>query len=171
MKIKIIIGLFIVLLLLGLTVFFLFNKIQKTQYKKESYQSIPSFQITDINGHIVTEAILQDSQTVMFMYFNPDCDLCRKEIIGIKENESVLSQGQIIFFSESPADSIQQFLRTIDLEPLPNMLFLPDENAILVNKMEVKTTPTIYIYRQGRLFKRFDGPVKIETLIHYFAEK
>jgi thiol-disulfide isomerase/thioredoxin len=171
MKTKNIIGLLFVLLLLGLTVFFLFNKIQQTQQKKEAYHSIPGFRIPDINGHIITESPLQEYRTIMFLYFNPDCDLCRDEMIQIKENEQALSQGKIIFFSESPADSIRQFLQTIDFEPLSNMLFLPDENAILINKMEVRGTPTVYIYREGQLFKRFDGPVKIETLIHYFTEK
>jgi len=169
MKIKNIVSLLFILLLLGLTAFFLFNKVHQTQYKKEVYFSIPSFQIKDINGAIIKDTSLQDYQAVMFLYFNPDCDLCRNEIIQIKENESIFLQGKIVFFSESPADSIQQFLRTINLEPPPNMLFLPDENAVLVNKMEVKTTPTIYIYRQGHLFKRFDGPVKVETLIKYLS--
>ena len=169
MRTKNIISLLFVLLLLGLTVFFLFNKIQKTQLKKEVYSSIPSFQILDINGAIIKEASLQEYRTVMFLYFNPDCDLCRDEIIQIKKNKSAFSQGKIVFFSESPADSIRRFLQTIDFEPLPNMLFLPDENAILINKMEVKTAPTIYIYRQGQLFKRFNGPVKIETLIQYLT--
>jgi len=171
MKIKIITGLFVVLLLLGLTVFFLFIKIQKTQHKKEVYQSIPTFQISDINGQIVTEAFLQDSRIVMFVYFNPDCDLCRDEIIQIKENESALSQGKIIFFSESYSDSIQQFLRTIDFKPPSNMLFLSDEKALLIRKMNVMTNPTIYIYRQGQLIKRFNGPAKTETLIHYITEQ
>lgn len=171
MKIKNIIGLLFVLLLLGLTAFFLFNRIRQTQDKKEVYQSIPSFQIPDINGQIVSERLLKEYQAVMFIYFNPDCDLCRDEITQIKENESVLSRGKIVFFSEQPANSIRQFLRTIDFEPPSNMLFLPDEKAILIRKMEVMTTPTIYIYRQGQLIKRFNGPVKIKTLIHYFTEK
>jgi len=171
MKIKIITGLFVVLLLLGLTVFFLFIKIQKTQHKKEVYQSIPSFQIPDINGQIVTESLLKENRSVIFVCFDPDCDLCRDEIIQIKENESALLQVKIVFFSESPADSIQQFLRTIDFKPPSNMLFLSDEKAVLIRKMNVMTTPTIYIYRQGQLIKRFNGPAKIETLIHYLTKE
>jgi len=57
----------------------MFNKIQKKQQTKEIYQSIPSFQIPDINGRIVSEDLLKNFRTVMFLYFNPDCDLCREE--------------------------------------------------------------------------------------------
>ena len=171
MKKKTVIVFIFVLLLLGLSSLLLFDTIQRTQQKKEVYQSIPSFQISDINGFIITEALLQEYRTVMFIYFNPDCDLCRDEMIQIKENESALSQGKIVFFSLLPADSIRQFLQTIEFEPTQNMLFLLDEKATLVSEMEVRATPTVYIYRKGQLIKRFDGPVKIETLINYFAEE
>jgi len=62
-------------------------------------------------------------------------------------------------------------LQTIDFEPDSNMFFLSDEKATLVRKMEANTTPTIYIYWQGKLFKRFNGPVKVETLIRYFIKE
>jgi peroxiredoxin len=171
MKIKNIIILVSVLLLLGASAFFLFNKIQQKRQKKAVYSSIPYFRIPDINGQIVTDGFLREHKTIMFLYFNPDCDLCRDEIIQIKENESVFALGEIVFFSESPADSIQRFLQTINFNPTQNMSFLSDEKATLVNKMEPQITPTVYIYRQGQLAKRFDGPVKIETLIRYFTEE
>jgi len=157
--------------LFGLSFLLLFNKIRQTEQKKEVYQTIPSFQISDINGQTITEASLQEYGAIMFIYFNPDCDLCQEEMILIKENESAFLHGKIVFFSELPADSIQQFLQTLDFVPTHNMMFLSDEEAILIEKMEVRGAPTIYIYKQGRLFKRFDGPVRIETLIRYFTEE
>jgi len=171
MKKKNVIGFIFILFLLGLSLFLLYNKIHKNQQNKEAYNSIPNFRISDINGQSITEATLQNYQTVMFIYFNPDCDLCREEMIRIKENKAALSQGEIVFFSILPADSIRQFLQTIDFEPASNMLFISDEKAALVRKMEANTTPTIYIYRQGKLFKRFNGPVKIETLVRYFTKE
>jgi len=171
MKTKSIFVLFSILLLLGLTALFLFNKIRQTQQKKEIYHSIPSFHIPDINGNIVTDTLLQEYRTVMFIYFNPDCESCREEMMQIKENKSTLLQGKIVFFSILPADSIRQFLQTIDFEPNPNMLFLSDENITLLSKMDVKSSPSVYIYRHGQLAKCFNGPVKIETLTHYFTEE
>lgn len=169
-KRNIVVSIFI-LLLLGLTVLSLFNKIQQSEQKKEVFQSIPEFQIPDINDRIVSDEILKESRIVMFIYFDPDCESCREEIKQIREDKSSLSQGQLIFFSGLSADSIRQFLRTIDFVPPTNMLFLPDEKAILIRKMDVRTTPTIFIYREGQLIKRYEGPVKIETLISYFTEQ
>jgi peroxiredoxin len=158
------------LFLIGISVFFLFNKIKKTQQKKEFYQTVPSFQLPDINGNIVTDASLQKYSTVLFLYFNPDCDLCREEMEQIKLHQEVFASGEIVFFAASPANTIQRFLQEIDFVPSPNMLFLSDENELLTNKMEVKISPSVYIYRKGRLYKRFDGPVKVETLIKYLSE-
>jgi len=171
MKTKSIFIVFFILLLLGLSAFFLFHKIQLTQQKKTCYNFIPDFQLPDINGNTITSRLLEKNGTIMFLFFNPDCDLCRDEMIQIKENKAALSQGEIIFFSILPADSILQFLQAIDFEPASNMIFISDEKVTLVRKMEANTTPTIYIYRQGKLVKRFNGPVKIETLIHYFTKE
>ena len=171
MKTKSIFIVFFILLLLGLSAFFLFHKIQLTQQKKTCYNFIPDFQLPDINGNTITSRLLEKNGTIMFLFFNPDCDLCRVEILQIKENESALSQGKIVFFSEAPADSIKQFLQIVDFNPGQNMVFLSDKQATLINKMEVNTTPTIFIYQSGQLYKRFNGPVKIETLIHYFTKE
>ena len=161
----------LVLLLLGLSAFLLFDKIQKTDQKKAVYQSIPEFQLPDMNGNIVTSVSLQKHRTVIFLFFNPDCDLCREEMIQIQTHQAALAQGQMVFFSTSPADTIQHFLQAIRFEPAPSSLFLSDEKEVLTNRMAVKMAPTIYIYRQGLLIKRFDGPVKIETLIRYLSEE
>jgi peroxiredoxin len=159
-----------ILLLLGISGFCLFYKVQKTQQKKELYQAIPGFQLPDINGNTATDASLQKYQTILFLFFNPDCDLCREEMEQIKLHQDAFASGEIVFFSTLPVDTIQRFLREIDFVPTLNMLFLSDEKEILVNKMEVRTSPTAYIYRKGQLYKRFDSPVKIETLIKYLSE-
>jgi peroxiredoxin len=161
----------LILLLLGISAFCLFYKVQKTQQKKELYLAIPSFQLPDIDNNIITDASLKKYQTILFLFFNPDCDLCREEMEEIKLHQEAFTSGKIVFFSSLPVDIIQSFLHETGFVPTRNMLFLSDEKEILVNKMEVKTSPTVYIYRKGQLHKRFDGPVKIETLIKYLSEK
>ncbi len=171
MKTKNVIVFFSVLLLLGLSAFFLFNKIQQIQQKKEAYHFIPKFRLPDITNTFITDAFLREHKVVMFLFFNPDCDLCIEELIQIKDNQTSLLKGQVIFVSTLPINTIQDFLRKMNFIPAENMLFLSDEKEILANKMEVKTFPTIYIYKKGLLTKRFDGPVKIETIIDYLSKE
>jgi peroxiredoxin len=171
MKIKVILILVAVLLTVVLSVFFLSNKIHQTQQKKAVYNTLPIFQLPDINGKMITESDLQSNKPVLFLYFNPDCELCREEFIQIKFNQDAFRNFQIVFFSSTFPNTIIQFLHEIDFIPTPNMLFLIDDREELADKMEVKTSPASYIYQQGKLVKRFDGSVKIETLISYLSNK
>lgn len=170
MKSKGIFILIFIVLILSLSALSLFQKSRQMGQKKELYQAIPSFQLPDINNNTVTDASLQKYRTVLFLFFNPDCDLCREEMEQIELHQEAFASGGIVFFAALPTGSIQRFLHEIDFVPTHNMLFLSDEKEELVNKMEVKTSPTVYIYRKGQLYKRFDGPVKIETLIKYLSE-
>ncbi|GHT02550.1 hypothetical protein FACS189440_05590 [Bacteroidia bacterium] len=149
----------------------MYNKIQDTQQKKNAYSDIPAFQLPDIDGNVITESSLQKNKSTLFLFFNPDCELCREEIKQIKTNQEAFKSFQIVFFTDLPAESIKFFLTEITFEPSFNMFFLIDEKEKLITKMEVKGTPESYIYNQnGKLIKRFNGPVKIETLIKYLSE-
>ena len=170
MKSKNIIVLFFVLLLLGLSAFFLFDKVQQKQEKKEGYQYIPNFQLPDINGNIITNDSLQKSKMVVFLFISPDCDFCTEELKQIKDNQTALSKEQMVFVSTWTAELIRHFLQEMDFTLTENMLFLSDERGILFNAMAIIGSPTVLIYKKGQLIKRFDGSVKVETLIKYLSE-
>jgi hypothetical protein len=86
-------------------------------------------------------------------------------------NLEALKDYQMVFFSTLPADSIRNFIENIAFTQTPNMFFLVDEKAELLNTMEIHGPPTSVIYgKRGDLVKRFDGPVKIETIIKYLSE-
>lgn len=170
MKAKIIIVLFTILLLIGVSVFFIFNKVQQKEEKRENYQSIPNFQLPDINGNIITNNSLQKDKTVVFLFISPDCDFCVEELKQIKDNQAALSKGEMVFVSTWPAEPVRNFLQKIDFTLSENMQFLSDEKGILFNAMAIIGSPTALIYKKGELAKRFDGPITIETLIKYLSE-
>ena len=170
MKKKILIS-FAFLLIGALSIFFIYQTFQKTNKKKEAVQSIPSFSLLDIDGNRITEKTLKKNTPVLFLFFNTECDLCHTELNDINSNQNALSDCQIIFFSVEPADSIQNFLESISFNRTHNMFFLVDKKEELIETMDIQATPTAVIYgRNGMLQKRFNGPVKIETLINYLSE-
>jgi len=115
---------------------------------------------------------LQKNIPTLFLSFNPDCELCREEMKQIQLHQDAFSFYQIVFFSNTPDIEMNSFINEIHFLFRSNMFFLIDEDEILTKKMEVKTAPSSYIYNsQGQLIKRFDGPVKIETLIRYLTEE
>ena len=171
MKVKTGIILFFVLLSLGLSLYFLYNQVQQIKHKKEIYTTVPTFRLSDINGNVITESDLQKNIPTLFLFFNPDCELCREEMVEIQLHQDAFSICQMVFFSPVPASEMIYFLADIHFSPLSNMLFLADEDEDLTKKMEVRTAPASYSYnRKAQLIKRFNGPVKIETLIKYLSE-
>jgi Uncharacterized protein SCO1/SenC/PrrC, involved in biogenesis of respiratory and photosynthetic systems len=163
--------LLVLLLIAALSIFFVYQVLQKTNKKKEKWQSIPSFSLLDIDGNRVTEKALRKNTPTLFLFFDSECDLCHTELNDINSNQNALSKCQMIFFSTQPADSIRSFLESISFNHAPNMFFLVDEDEELIETMEIQATPTAIIYdKNGILSKRFNGPVKIETLINYLSK-
>jgi len=170
MKSKSIIILLSVICLFGLSIAFLFKTIHIAKQREINHQSFPVFSLTDLQGNLFTQDSLKNMNT-LFMFFDPECETCHSEFKQIMLNQTGFQVGQIIFFSTQPADTIIHFLNTIAFEPSSNMFFLIDDKATLIKTMEIKGPPTSLIYnRNGGLIKRFDGPVKVETLIKYLSQ-
>lgn len=162
----------ILIILAGIiTLFFLvLNKDNKRTQRKEIYRHIPIFSLPDINGKLVTTADLAKRKPVLFIFFDPGCHLCREEIIQIGLHNKQFSNCQVVFFSLLPAKTIQEFLVEIGFVPEENMIFLVDEDLLLYTKMEVRSSPTTYIYnKDGELIKKFEGPVKTAAILKHLA--
>lgn len=149
----------------------LYERVKLTKKEREKTLTIPSFYLSDINGDIVTERQLNHDKPVLFLYFDPGCNICTQEFNQIKLHQIKFQNKQIICFSTYSSDSISNYLKSIDFEPLSGMCFIEDKEAILVNYLNIKVPPTSLVYNSnGKLVKRFEGPVKAETLIRYLSE-
>jgi thioredoxin-related protein len=172
MKYKKIGILFLLQSLLGISIYLFYCKVQQTEHKKELYKSVPVFQLRELSGAVVTKSSLQEDKSTLFLFFDPECDLCKEEFVQINSHKEALSGSQIVFFSVQPEDSIKNFLNRIAFNRSSNMFILSDKNAELLKTMNIQGPPTSLIYdKKGNLIKRFDGPVKIETLIKYLSEE
>jgi len=173
MKSKNIIILLVIVCVFFISVAFLYKTVQVAKQREIMQQSFPVFSLSDLHGGIFTQDSLKRNRSVLFLFFDPDCETCHSEFKQIKLNQNAFanSNSQIIFFSTQPADTIIHFLNRIAFEPSSNMIFLADDKAELLKIMEIKGPPTSLIYNKtGTLIKRFDGPVKVEPLIKYLSE-
>ncbi len=171
-KKKSVIILFAFLSIIVLSIFLLGQTIQKTKQRKEKYLTIPSFELSDLHGNNVTDSILKKNKSTLFMFFDPACESCKSELEQIKSNQNLFKNHQIVFSSTLPADTVIHFLDEMAFQPSPNMYFIVDGRADLLIKMEINSSPSFLIYnKNGQLIKRFDGPVKVETLIKYLSKK
>ena len=171
MKSKNIIILLIIVCIFFISIAFLYKTIQIAKQREIMRQSFPVFSLSDLHGSLFTQDSLKRNMPTLFLYFDPECGTCHSEFKQIKLNQHAFDNNQLIFFSTQPADTIIHFLNSIAFEPSLNMIFLIDDQADLMKTMEIKGPPTSFIYnRDGELIKRFDGPVKVETLINYLSE-
>jgi thioredoxin-related protein len=168
---KKIIVLVILLIIIGLSVFLIYNKVLKNQEIKDAYSSIPSFQIPNLQGNIVTEKSLSPEKSTLFLFFDPECGNCEEEFLQIKAKRDSLPDCQMFFVSTLPADTILNFLERIDFQPTENMFFLCDSKAEISETMNVKGVPSALIYdKTSKLIKFYAGQVKAETLIKYLSD-
>lgn len=158
----------LVLTILVLISFFLFNSLQKRNSRKEEYKSLPVFELSDIHGKTINSKIWDTGRYTIFLFFDPECSMCTSEFKEIQSHLKELEHCQLVFFSTMPSDSIKNYLTKINFSEEQNMIFITDPNDFLTRKLEIKAPPTSLIYnKENVLIKRFDGSVKIETLIKY----
>jgi peroxiredoxin len=129
-----------------LSILFLSQTIRKRNQKKEEYQSIPSFSLLNLEGNTITGNALKKNTNTLFLFFDPECDLCHSELKEINAHSDVLNKCQMIFFSTQPVALVVDFLENIAFKKTPNMFFLIDEKAELIQTMEIQGQPTAIIY-------------------------
>ena len=165
---------FLIALLLGIafTIFFLLKTNKKHDERKANYATIPAFCLPNIDNDTITEQALQKNISTLFLFFEPGCGLCDTTMTEINLKKNDFSAFQLVFFTLQPPETIRVYLEETDFSIGENMIFLSDENTNLYNAMEVKSSPSAFIYNsEGVLIKQFSGIVKIETLLKYLSEK
>jgi len=167
MKTRHIIALTGILLFFAGSVFVLHKVSSALQQKEEQYATFPVFSLPDIDGNIVSDASIDRNKGTVFYFFDPDCSLCVVTLDSLRIRHMDFSDHQIMLITLVSQEKITEFLGKMDFMPPENIKILFDENADLISLMDIKGAPSSLIYKEGRLAKRFDGPVTVETLIKY----
>ena len=167
MKAKQIMALTGILLFFIGSVFVLHKVSSALQQKEEQYTTFPVFHLPDLDGNIVSDALLDRNKGTVFYFFDPDCSLCVVTLDSLRIRHSDFSNHQIMLITLLSEDKIKDFLDKMDFMPPENIKILFDENAELISLMDIKGAPTSLIYKNALLAKRFDGPITVETLIKY----
>lgn len=168
---KIVLALIVGLILVSAA--FVYNAQQKNYEAAKNYESIPSFCLQDIHGNELTDGgLMRRKSPIAFLFFDPDCGSCHYELTKIRDGLKAFDQSQLVFFSTLPSNTIISFLDEIQFSSQHNVFFLVDKNADLMRAMAIKGAPSSLVYdKNGHLTKRFDGPVKTETLIKYLFDE
>lgn len=99
-------------------------------------------------------------ESVLFVYFNSECEFCQWEVREIGENLDRFENTKIAFVSHEPEDQARSFLAKHRLESF--YLEVPTDRVMSSFDGGV---PQIFIYKKGLLKEHFRGEVKVEAIL------
>ncbi|WP_125717764.1 peroxiredoxin family protein [Flavobacterium ustbae] len=148
----------------------LFYKIvSKITAKKElenTIKHIPKFSYYDIQGKTFDNQNLKKDTSVVFIYFNSECDFCQTETEMIKSNLEKFKKVQLIFISSENLNKIKTFAKNHHFTNSANIHFLQDKQSTFTATFDVTGLPTIVIYnQQKKLIAKIKGQIKIDHIL------
>jgi peroxiredoxin len=161
----------LILLLCCVLGFVVYQSVQIIKQKEafaEQKQRLPSLKYclqTDS-----TQFVEPVNNSVIIVYFSPDCDHCQRQAQGFYKQKSAFVHTQILMVSTQPLATIRQFGHDYKLDKLLNfrLLQLPKEH--LYTTFGSVSVPHIFVYSaQHQLTKEFKGETPIDSLVGALA--
>ena len=128
---------------------------------------IPPYRILTTDSVIVTPANLKKHQSVMIIYFSPDCSHCQHLMNEMKPKLKDFSKIQIVMITFMlPLKASKVFYHDYNLAKYPNIIVGTEGHSYTVQKYyQLATTPYIAFYdKNDKLVKYFDKVPKIDEL-------
>jgi len=159
----------ILLLIVTLSLFFIFqtrDRIQQKEATKEHIQQMPSLQLQNVAGGIVNIQEIAGQYPAVIIYFSSDCNHCQYEAAELKKNIQQFRNVQILMITRSSATETRQFAKDYGLDHTTNVHFLLDKTDAFYKTFGTHRFPSIFIYnREHQLIKKYIGETKIPAIV------
>src|SRR5688500_10955418 len=124
---------------------------------------LPKMQVTTLDNSQVAMNELEGN-TILIL-FQPDCDHCQREALAIRKNLDAFKAYAIYFVSADQARAIQKFGSDYDLLGQKNIYFAVTTVDDVIKNFGSIPAPSVYIYSNKRLLKKFNGEVATEKIL------
>jgi peroxiredoxin len=101
----------------------------------------------------------------MLILFQPDCDHCHREAQEIRKHLDQFNEYSLYFISAGEMPAIEEFGRTYDLLGHSNIKFAATTVENVLSNFGPISAPSIYIYVDQKLVKKFNGEVGIDLIL------
>jgi thioredoxin-related protein len=119
---------------------------------------IKSLDESNIDVHALKE------KTILIL-FQPDCDHCEREAKEIRDNLPAFKEYTLYFISAGEIAAVQKFGETYDLLGQNNVVFALTTVDDVIRNFGGIPAPSVYIYTDQRLVKKFNGEVTIGRIL------
>lgn len=101
---------------------------------------------------------------VMLIFFNPDCDHCQEEANMMADNKGLFAPYQIYFVTSYEPATADQFAVDYRLTDINYHFGHSAVNDVYNNVGVLQQVPTIYLYKNQKLVKKFEGITPLQEL-------
>ncbi|HEY8399796.1 MAG TPA: redoxin domain-containing protein [Cytophagaceae bacterium] len=128
---------------------------------------IPQFTYYTIEGKTFGNKDLKKNTKLIFMYFNPLCDICVSETQNILGNYYYLQEHniQLVMVSPNKLGEIVVFKDKFGLDRYENITVLHDRDDTFYKQFNAIGYPTLYLYNEEQnLITSFETEVDFEEI-------
>lgn len=140
------------------------SKIETKAEVKHRIEKLPAFSFVQMDGRKYSKDSVRHAQSIVMMYFDPECSHCQYMTTQIVKNINDLSAAQIIMVTNTDSIAVKHFVSDYHLAALKNIVVLCDPHSDFYKIWGSAVTPSFFIYKNGLLVKSFQGETKIENL-------
>lgn len=162
----------ILISLLGLMIFLAYfgmKGLKKQKLNKQieiSIQVLPDFSFYDLNEEYIWFENISELDLVI-IYFHPECEHCQYEATELFKHRDKFKDAQIIMVSPATLKEVQEFNISYQLDRTDKIRVFWDKDYMFEDYFGSATFPTVFIYHQNKLQKKYKGEVKIEAILKY----
>ena len=129
-------------------------------------KTIPAFSFTALDNQQFTRENLNLNMSIVFLYFNSECDFCQLEAAKISDAINDFKDVQLVFVSTEPIAKIKLFSEQYKLNNQENIVFLNDSNDDFYNLFNATSIPFILIYDKNQTLKKiYKGQLTVKSIL------
>lgn len=154
------------ILIFGLT-YLISEKYKLRQIKRENEKVISKIILEQIDGSKNDLQSIATKPTIIF-FFNTTCEHCQNEAKDIIKYSNKFTNTNVLWLSIEPIGELLKFEEKYKIqESISSLTIAKVAIKDVANHFNVVTNPTILIYKEQKLIKKFEGETKIEAILKY----
>ncbi len=162
---------YLVILIMGFVVGYLIVQVaNKYKDKKEAevrVQTLPDVVFTSLSGDSINLLAFNPDQSLILIYFHPECEHCQYEAQEIGQDASAFTNCQLLMItSDDSIPRVEDFCNKYHLWEMENFEILLDNQNHFKEVFGKAVIPSVYVYdKERKLKKQFLGETKPEAII------
>lgn len=143
------------------------NKYNEQKETEVSIQTLPKVDFTSVSGDSINLQSYASGQSLVLIYFHPECEHCQYEAQEIGQNVIAFNNCQVLMItSDDSIPRVEDFCNKYHLWELENFEVLLDKQNRFKKVFGKAVVPSVYIYdKERKLKKQFLGETKLEAII------